>query len=79
MENKDKLIDELAQAIFVNCHVGLSEDEAKMVAKFVVEEIERREVKATRTVLSNLRDLWHEHKGHIPYYRLMEFERAHGG
>ena len=40
--NKDKQIDEMAKAIFLNCHCGLFEDEAKMIAKFCYQEIDRK-------------------------------------
>lgn len=35
-------IDELAKAIFMNCHCGLFEDEAEMIAKWCYQEIERK-------------------------------------
>ena len=39
---RDKQIEELAEAIFLNCHAGLFEDEAKMIAKFCYQEIDRK-------------------------------------
>ena len=42
MASRDKQIEELADAIFKNCHVGLFEDEAKMIAEFCYQEIDRK-------------------------------------
>ena len=40
--SKIEQIEELADAIFQNCHVGLFEDEAKMIAEFCYQEIDRK-------------------------------------
>lgn len=40
--NKEKQINEMAKAIFMNCHCGLFEDEAKMIAKWCYQEIDRK-------------------------------------
>ena len=40
--NKEKQIEEMAEAIFLNCHCGLFEDEAKMIAEFCYQEIDRK-------------------------------------
>jgi hypothetical protein len=39
MENQ---IEEMAKAIHINCHKGLTEDEAKMIAKWCYQEIDRK-------------------------------------
>ena len=36
--DKNKQIEKLAEAIFLNCHACLFEDEAKMIAEFVINE-----------------------------------------
>ncbi len=36
--SREKQIEELGEAIFLNCNACLLEDEAKMIAKFVIEE-----------------------------------------
>lgn len=35
-------IEEMAKAIHINCHKGLTEDEAKMIAKWCYQEIDRK-------------------------------------
>ena len=35
---KEKQIDEMAKAIFMNCNCGLFENEAKMIAEFVIDK-----------------------------------------
>jgi hypothetical protein len=38
----EKQIEEMAKAIHINCHKGLTEDEAKMIAKWCYQEIDRK-------------------------------------
>ena len=38
MTNEEKQIEELGEAIYLNCNACLFGDEAKMIAKFVIEE-----------------------------------------
>lgn len=36
--DKNQHIEEMAKAIFANCHCGLFEDEAYRIAEFIIEE-----------------------------------------
>lgn len=38
----EKQIEEMAKAIHVNCHKGLTKDEADMIAKWCYQEIDRK-------------------------------------
>ena len=55
--NRDKQIEELAEAIFLNCHAGLFEDEAKMIAKFCYQEIDRKASEVAREIFEEIEKL----------------------
>ena len=56
--NRDKQteIDELAKAIFLNCHCGLFEDEAEMIAKFCYQEIDKKASDVAREIFEEIYD-----------------------
>ena len=51
---KEKQIEEMAKAIFLNCHAGLFEDEAKMIAKFCYQEIDRKASEVAREIFEEI-------------------------
>jgi hypothetical protein len=53
--NKEKQIEEMAKAIFMNCHCGLFEDEAEMIAKWCYQEIDRKASDVAEEIIRILR------------------------
>lgn len=51
---KEKQIEEMAKAIFMNCHCGLFEDEAKMIAKWCYQEINRKTSEVAREIFAEI-------------------------
>ena len=61
--SRDKQIEEMAKAIHINCHKGLTEDESKMIAKWCYQEIDRVSLKNAREIFEEIEkvfgvDLW---------------------
>lgn len=54
MENQ---IDEMAKAIQINCHKGLTEDEAKMIAKWCYQEIDRKSADVAREIFDEFHNM----------------------
>ena len=51
---KEKQIEEMAKSIFMNCHCGLFEDEAEMIAKWCYQEIERKANDVAREIFEEI-------------------------
>ena len=52
--SRDKQIEEMAKAIHINCHKGLTEDEAKMIAKWCYQEVDRKVSDAASDIIDDL-------------------------
>ena len=55
--SKDKQIEEMAKAIFANCDCGLFEDEAYIIAEFVIEEQGYRKASEIEELEARLADV----------------------
>ena len=58
--DKQTEINELAKSIFMNCHCGLFEDEAEMIAKWCYQEIERKIADVARAIFEEVGKVIHK-------------------
>ena len=54
----EKQIEEMAKAIHVNCHKGLTKDEAEMIAKWCYQEIERKASEVAEEIFAEIEEIF---------------------
>ena len=52
--NRDKQIENMARAIHINCHKGLTSTEATMIAKWCYQEIDRKASEVAREIFEEI-------------------------
>ena len=52
--DRDKMIDEMARAIHMNCHKGLTSTEAMMIARWCYQEIDRKASDVAREIFEEI-------------------------